>query len=600
MSNIESMIVSRRDLDFILYEVFNLDILLDQPRYEYYDRESIASIFDVAQQIAEDKYLPCAAKLDANEPTFDGERVSIIPEVKEAIDVFREAGFFAAGFDYDVGGMQLPLMVQQGIANMFSCANNPINSYAFLTIANANMLLHCGSQELIDKYFPPMLDGRWFGTMCLSEPQAGSSLSDIRTKAEPMDDGSYKLYGTKMWISGGEHELSENIIHMVLAKIPGGPSGVKGISLFLVPKYRVNDDGSLGEHNNVVLAGINHKMGNRGTVNTLLNFGESGDCIGYLVGKEHQGLANMFFMMNEARIGVGSSAVVAALGGYLYSLDYSRNRPQGRLLNDKNPDNPQVMIIEHNDVKRMLMTQKVFVEGGLALIYYCASLIDRQKLEKDNQQLVLLLEILTPIAKSWPSEFCLEANKLAIQVLGGYGYTREYPVERLYRDNRLNHIHEGTWAIHGLDILGRKVHIANGAALMTLGAEIQSTIDEVKITQSLQGYASELEQAWATVGATIQQVFSQPDIDLSLANATIFLDAMGHVVVAWLWLKQAVAADKGLATNNEHDIDFYNGKLAACRFFYHYELPKALTQLQIVSSLDDTCHNLNQYQFVGY
>ncbi len=594
------MIVNRRNVDFMLYEVFELNHLLASSRYSEYDRESIDAIFDVAQTIAEDKYLSCAAKLDANEPAFDGEKVSIIQEVSEGIDAFREAGFFAASFDFDVGGMQLPYMVQQSIADMFSCANNPLNSYAFLTIANANMLLHCGSQEQIDKYFSPMIAGRWFGTMCLSEPQAGSSLSDIRTKAEPVSEGVYKISGTKMWISGGEHELSENIVHMVLAKVPGGPGGVKGISLFLVPKYRVNNDGSLGEYNNVVLAGLNHKMGNRGTVNTLLNFGESGDCFGYLVGKENHGLANMFHMMNEARIGVGASAVVAALGGYLYSLDYARNRPQGRLLSDKNPDNPQAMIIEHADIKRMLMLQKVYVEGGQALIYYCSQLVDRRKLEPENIQLALLLEILTPIAKSWPSEYCLEANKLAIQILGGYGYTREYPVERLYRDNRLNHIHEGTWGIHGLDILGRKVRMQNGAALMALDNEIVATIEVALGDSVLQKYANELQAAWTKVVDTVKTIVSEKNIELSLANATLFLNAMGHVCVGWLWLRQAIVAQQGLSENNKHDADFYLGKLMACRFFFCYEMPKAMTELDIVASLDGTNLEVSPTQFAGY
>ena len=596
MSDTNSLIVNRRDLDFMLYEVFNLNALLETPRYEDYDQEAISAILDVAQSVADDKFLPCAAKMDANEPTFDGEKVTIIPEVQEGLDAFREAGFFTAGFDADVGGMQLPLMIHQAVANIFSCANNPLTGYTFLTMANANMLLKCGSKELVDKYFPPMLEGRWFGTMCLSEPQAGSSLGDIRTKAVPRGDGSYKLTGTKMWISGGEHDLSENIIHMVLAKIPDGPAGVKGISLFLVPKYRVNDDGTLGEHNNVVLAGLNHKMGNRGTVNTLLNFGESGDCLGYLVGKEHQGLANMFHMMNEARIGVGSAAVMAALGGYLYSLDYAKNRPQGRQLSDKNPENPQVMIIEHADVKRLLMTQKAYIEGGQALIYYCAQLVDKQRLET-SANLTLLLEILTPIAKSWPSEFCLEANKLAIKVLGGYGYTREFPVERLYRDNRLNHIHEGTWAIHGLDILGRKVRMADGAALIALGVEILDTTTRASQVSKLKDYSIQLEQAWTNVVETVQQVASSNDYELSLANATLFLDAMGHVVVAWLWLEQAIAADIGLQNGEKFDNDFYQGKLETCKFFFKYELPKTETSFKLVASLDDTCMNMQNNYF---
>ena len=573
-----SMIVNRRDLDFMFYEALSLDQVLQSDHYADYDRESLDAMFDLCQSIAEEEFLPCAGKLDANEPQFVNGEVETIPEVKQAISAFKEAGLCASGYDADIGGMQLPWMVDQALNGMFVCANNPIHIYLFLTQGVANMLNACGSDELKDKYMSPLVQGDWFGTMCLSEPQAGSSLADITTKSEPLGDGSYKLSGTKMWISGGEQDLSDNIIHMVLAKVPGGPAGVRGISLFLVPKIRVNDDGSLGERNNVALAGLNHKMGCRGATNTLLNFGEGGDCIGYLVGNENDGLANMFHMMNEARISVGMSAVMTALGGYLYSLDYARNRPQGRDLANKDPQLPQVMISEHADIKRMLMTQKAFVEGAQMLMYYSSQIIDQQKLSdnaEQNQRMGLLLDLLTPICKSWPSEYCLEANKLAIQVLGGYGYTREYPVERLYRDNRLNHIHEGTWGIQGLDILGRKVQMHNGAAVAILREEIQGTIDSAAGHPSLQEHTVALEAALTQMEATVQTVATCSDRSLALANATIFLDAAGHIVIAWMWLKQAVAALNGLADGNPADRDFYQGKLAATKFFFRYELPKA-------------------------
>jgi len=597
-----SMIVNRRDMDFLMYEMLDLESILKSKRYADYDKETINAILDTAQQIAEEKFLPSAAKLDANEPSFDGEKVEMIPEVKEALAAYKEAGLFAAGFDYEVGGLQLPWVVYQIVSGIFTCANGPLIAYAFLTGANANMLNTCGSQELKDIYLDKLINGDWFGTMCLSEPQAGSSLSDIRTKAELSEGGHYNITGTKMWISGGEQEISENIVHMVLAKIPGGPAGVKGISLFLVPKYRVNADGSLGEKNNVALAGLNHKMGNRGTTNTLLNFGEQGECHGYLVGKENHGLANMFHMMNEARIGVGYGSVMAALGAYLYSLDYARNRPQGRKIENKNPETPQVNIIEHADVKRLLMTQKVFVEGGQALIMYCSKLIDLQKIstsEKEQQGLALLLEILTPIAKSWPSEYCLEANKHAIQILGGYGYTREYPVERMYRDNRLNHIHEGTHAIHGIDMLGRKVKMYEGAALKVLLHEMNNTLMQASSDSDLSSFASQLDESLKQLQSTIQTVLSCDNKELALANATPFLDAMGHIVIAWLWLWQALAAKKGLSDCISSDKAFYQGKLSATSFFFKYELPKVKSQLHLVSQLDGTCVNLTVEEFIG-
>ncbi len=597
-----STIVNRRDLDFLLYETLGLDELLKHERFSDYDKEAIDAIFDLSQSIAEDVFQPFAAKLDANEPQFVDGKVEIIPEVREALDAYKDAGLFATGYDADIGGMQLPWMAHQALNAMFVCANTSVSNYVFLTQGATNMLNICGSQELKDKYMPKMLNGEWFGTMCLSEPQAGSSLADIRTKAEKLDDGSYKITGTKMWISGGDHELTDNIVHMVLAKIPGGPAGVKGISLFLVPKRRVNDDGSLGEMNNVALAGLNHKMGHRGTTNCLLNFGEGGDSIGYLVGGEHQGLANMFHMMNEARIGVGMAATVIGLGGFLYSLDYARNRPQGRHLVNRDPESPMVMISEHADIKRLLMTQKAYVEGALSLMLYSAQLLDEQKIassEEEKQRTTLLLELITPICKSWPSEFCLEANKHAIQILGGYGYTREYPVERLYRDNRLNHIHEGTHAIHGLDIMGRKVRIADGAALKFLAQEVMSTIEAAAKYPELAAYSNALGVGLQSIEKALGAVAKEPNPELALANATIFLDAMGHLVIAWMWLKQGVAASQGLQDCVDADRAFYQGKLAACQFFYTYEVPKAIKQLDLVAQVDDTCYKLSAEQFIG-
>lgn len=597
-----SMIVNRRDLDFLMYEVLGLDEILNAERYSDYDRESVEAILDLSQSIAEEKYLPIAALLDANEPQFVDGRVETIPELKDALNAFKDAGLCATGYDADIGGMQLPSLIHQAVNAMFTCANGAAANYEFLTQGAANMLNACGSQALKDKYLPKMVSGDWFGTMCLSETQAGSSLADIRTKAEPVGDGSYRISGTKMWITGGEQDITENIIQMVLAKIPGSPAGVRGISLFLVPKVRVNDDGSLGEHNNIALAGLNHKMGQRGSTNCLLNFGEGGDTIGYLVGGENQGLANMFHMMNEARISVGMSAVQYALGGFLYSLDYARNRPQGRSPVNKDPDSAQIMISEHADVKRMLMAQKAAVEGAQTLMYYSSELIEIQRLsdnEDEKQRIALLLDLLTPICKSWPSEYCLEANKLAIQILGGYGYTREYPVERLYRDNRLNHIHEGTWGIQAIDLLGRKVRIAGGAAVKILGEEINATISEASGHDSLQTYCAELAAAGKKIEQTLLAVGKAHDSSLALANATLFLNAIGHVVIAWMWLKQAVAAEQGIQSCSESDRAFYQGKLAATNYFYRYELPRIDADLGVVGQLDSTCYDLTAEQFVG-
>ena len=586
-------IVNRRDLDFLLYDMFGLESLLEAPRFAAWDRAGIDGVLDLAEGLAEEKYLPFAAAMDANEPRYVNGKVELMAETGAALAAYADAGFFAASFDEALGGMQLPWSVTLTVNGIFSAANVGVSSYSFLTVGAANLIAACGNAEQKARFLPPMLAGRWFGTMCLSEPQAGSSLSDIRTRAEPLGDGRYRITGSKMWISGGDQEMSENIVHMVLAKIPGGPAGVKGISLFIVPKYRVNADGSLGERNDVSLAGLNHKMGHRATTNCLLAFGENGDCEGWLVGPEHHGLAAMFHMMNEARIGVGHGSVMSALGGYLYSLDYARTRLQGRHPQEKDPESPQVPIIEHADVRRMLMAQKAAVEGALALVTYSAVLIDRQKVSEDRDErarIALLLEVLTPIVKSWPSEHCLEANKWAIQVLGGYGYTREYPVERLYRDNRLNHIHEGTYAIHGIDILGRKVAMADGAALKLLAGEIAAEIEQARA--ALPEEAAALEQALARLQECTATTLACPDRNLALANATAYLDAAGTIVIGWMWLWQARIAVGS-------DSDFHRGKRAACRYFMRYELPNALTQLDLVASLDDTCFSLRPEHFTG-
>jgi alkylation response protein AidB-like acyl-CoA dehydrogenase len=592
-----SLILSRRDLDFLLYEWLDVLSLTQRERFTEHNRETFDAVLDLCERLATDEFATHNKKSDQHEPEFDGNSVSMIPEVGVALQAFCDAGLMAAGQDFELGGMQLPCVIEKAGFAWFKGANVSTSAYPFLTIGNANTLLKCGSTEQIERYVKPLLAGRFFGTRCLSEPQAGSSLSDIATRADPEPDGSYRLRGNKMWISGGEHELSENIIHLVLAKVPGPDGklipGVKGISLFIVPKKIVHADGTLGERNDVVLAGLNHKMGYRGTTNCLLNFGEGkfqpngkAGAIAYLVGTLHQGLAAMFHMMNEARIGVGLGAVMLGYTGYLHALDYARNRPQGRHAANKDPLQAQIPIIQHADVKRMLLAQKAYVEGGLALTLYCARLVDEEKTaseEHTRTNSTLLLDILTPIAKSWPSQWCLEANNLAIQVHGGYGYTREYNVEQFYRDNRLNPIHEGTHGIQGLDLLGRKVVMRDGAALALLGEKVRATIAQSGTTE-LSELGGALLQRWQRLLNVTTQLHQSGDVNTTLANASIYLEAFGHIVVSWIWLSQALSTIDA----QHNDQDFYAGKLQACRWFFRYELPKVDAQLALLASLDTT------------
>jgi butyryl-CoA dehydrogenase len=593
-------LINLRDLQFVLYELLEVEALTSRARYADHSRETFDAAVNTALKIATEQFATHNRQADEHEPHFDGHSVRMIPEVKAALDAFRGAGFMAAAKDYALGGMQLPVTVAQACLALFNAANVSTAAYPFLSIANANLIEAFGSEDQKRRYLRPLLEGRFTGTMALTEPQAGSSLSDIKTTAIPAGDGRYLVSGNKIFISAGDHELSENIVHLVLARIRGAPPGVKGISLFIVPKYLVNGDATLGPRNDVVTTGLIHKMGYRGTTSTMLNFGEQGGCIGELVGEPHQGLAYMFHMMNEARIGVGLGAVMLGYSGYLHALAYARERLQGRSPAAKDPLKPQVRIMEHADVRRMLLAQKAYVEGGLALCLYAARLVDdlyTGESERSRREAALLLDILTPIVKSWPSQHCLEANSLAIQVHGGYGYTREYPLEQLYRDNRLNAIHEGTHGIQALDLLGRKAGMRDGAALQLLMREIDRTVREGRGCESpeLRRYAEELAAAVHGLMQTTRNLLCAADkaeADLALANAALYLEMAGHIVVGWIWLRQALAAVVRLPHAQGTEADFYQGKLQACSYFFRWELPKTRHQNELLDSMDRTCYEM--------
>jgi len=591
---VQQNIINTRDLEFQLFEIHQIEDFLHYDRYADHNRETLQAALDLALKVAAEEFAPHARLVDEEEPIFENGRVVMRPEVKKALDVLRETGLLAASQDYERGGMQLPSAVGQMCVGLLKGANVGTQAYAGLTIAAANLILTQGSEEQKTRYAEPMLSGRFFGTMCLTEPHSGSSLGDLRTRAEPAGDGSYRLKGNKIFISAGDHELSDNIVHMVLARLPDAPPGVKGISLFIVPKFLVNDDGSLGERNDVALAGLIHKMGYRGTTSTMLNLGEKEGAVGYLVGEPHNGLAAMFHMMNEARIGVGLGSVMLGYTGYLHALEYARERRQGRPVGNKDPQSPQVPLIEHADIRRMLLTMKAYVEGGLSLALQGARLVDEKKVAQTDEEREMaagLLDLLTPLIKSWPSQFCLEANSLAIQVHGGYGYTREYPVEQFYRDNRLNPIHEGTHGIQGMDLLGRKVSMAGGRYYQELLRRIAATVDEASSDPKLADNARRLAdtvEALKEATDRIQSVKQEGQVERALANASLYLEAFGHTVVGWLWLRQALAATKGLDEGGPQPAAFYEGKLKACDFFSRYELPRVQGLTQLLREVDAT------------
>ena len=603
----------RPTVDFLLYDWLQVPELQQRARFTDHSRETFDAVLDTCERIAREKYAPFNRIVDIEEPKFDGEKVILPQATHEACKAYAASGMLSAAQDYDIGGMQLPYTVEAAANAFFAMASVSIGS-GMLTTGNANLLMAHGSDLQKQVFALNEFNGRFSGTMCLSEPQAGSSLSDVATRAIPdgADSGNdplgprYRLRGNKMWISAGEHELTENIIHLVLAKIPDANGqllpGVKGISLFIVPKKLVDTDGQLtGERNDVALAGLNHKCGWRGTTNTLLNFGEGkypvrGDAgaIGYRVGQPGEGLKCMFHMMNEARIGVGMAATMLGMAGYYASLDYAKNRPQGRAMTagGKNAASPQVRIIEHADIKRMLLAQKSYSEGALALALYCARLVDEQHSGSPQaaDEARLLLEVLTPIAKSFPSEWCLEANSLAIQIHGGYGYTRDFPVEQYWRDNRLNMIHEGTHGIQAMDLLGRKVLMEEGAGLKLLASKILSTIDKASKSPVWSLHAQSLKEALNQVVKATQQAWSSGQANEALANAVPYLQAFGHLVLAWTWLD--VVSNTMCAPSAAH-----MGREAAAKYFFQYELPKIEAWLKVVSARDMTCANLPEEAF---
>ncbi|MBK0393373.1 acyl-CoA dehydrogenase [Ramlibacter algicola] len=609
----------RATLDFLLYDWLKAERLTSHARFADHSRETFDAVLDTCERIAREKYAPFNRLVDTQEPQAvdDGQgglKVVLPQATHDAHEAYVASGMVSAAQDYDEGGMQLPYTIEAAANGFFATASVSIGS-SLLTKGNANLLMVHGTEMQKEVFARNEFAGRFTGTMCLSEPQAGSSLSDITTRATPDGDdferdplgARYRLKGNKMWISAGENELAENIIHLVLAKIPGPDGklipGTRGISLFIVPKRLVGTDGQLtGERNDVALAGLNHKLGWRGTTNTLLNFGEgkspvrgSAGAIGYLVGKPHEGLRCMFHMMNEARIGIGMAATALGLAGYYASLDYAKNRPQGRPIGPAGKDaaKPQVRIIEHPDVKRMLLAQKAYGEGALALMLYCALLVDEQKTgtPEDAEEARLLLEVLTPIAKSWPSEFCLEANSLAIQVHGGYGYTRDFPVEQYWRDNRLNMIHEGTHGIQAADLLGRKVVMEGGKGLQLVAGRINRTLESALQRPDLAQHANDLAKALQHVGAATKAAWATGDPQAALANAVPYMQAFGHVVIAWIWLDVLLTVpDRGRTPAQV-------GRVQAARYFFHYELPKVPAWLKVVETRDPTCADTPEEAF---
>ena len=595
------LLLSREDLRFQLYDWLDAEALLAAPRFAAHSRETFDAVIDSCERLGEDVLAPCHALSDREEPAFDGDSVRLPEAVAAAVRALADSGLVAATQDEAVGGMQLPVLVEKAALAWLYAANIGVCAYPALTLGNASLLLAHGSAAQVEAFALPQLRGEWTGTMCLSEPQAGSSLSDITTRAEHERDSAlgpqYRLSGRKMWISGGEHTILGNIVHLVLAKVPDAdgrlPPGTRGISLFIVPRTLTTGEG--GGRNDVSLAGINHKLGYRATVNCALNFGEGrfrpqgrAGAIGYLVGRSGEGLACMFHLMDEARVGVGLGAAALGYTAYLHALDYARQRPQGRLPgpSGKDPSQPQVPLVAHADVRRMLLAQKCYAEGGLGLVLACARLVDEARIAREAGDAAaaegkqLLLDILTPVAKSWPAQWCLAGNDLAIQVHGGYGYTRDYRVEQFWRDNRLNAIHEGTHGIQAIDLLGRKVAMRGGAAFEAYVRLLEGTLARAS-GSTCAGFADALAGRLARLREVTAALLRVEDPVTRLANASAYLEAFGHVTVAWVWLGQLLAL-------GVREDGFARGKRQAARWFLRWELPRVDAWLERLADNDDS------------
>ncbi|HYB21642.1 MAG TPA: acyl-CoA dehydrogenase [Thermodesulfobacteriota bacterium] len=570
--------VSERNLKFLLYEVFDTPALTQYPYYADHSRESFDMALETAVKIGKNLMKPKLSEMDKNPPEFIDGRVKVHPVVRALMKECGEGGWIGASFPFDLGGQQLPLMISGACRFILSAANYSASVYPFLTTGAAHLILAFGSREMVETYVPKMFSGEWQGTMALTEPQAGSSLADITTTAEPTDQGYYQLRGQKIFISAGDHDGVDNVIHLMLAKIKGAPSGVRGISLFVVPQKRT-ENGQLVS-NDVNTAGIYHKLGYRGAPITQLSMGENNDCRAYLVGEPHKGLMYMFQMMNEARIDVGLGAAAIASAAYYASLEYAKDRPQGRRLTSKDPTQPQIPIIQHADIRRMLLFQRAVVEGSISLILQCAQYADLGRVlsgeEKEKNE--LLLDLLTPVAKSYPSEMGIPSVSAGVQILGGYGYCDEFPLEQFYRDARIHPIHEGTTGIQGITLLGRNVTMKNGQAFKLFLEEVQTTIRKAEEVSELEPYARELKEALAKltqVTLHLIGVAQSKGPEVFLADSTLYLEFFGIVSIAWQWLLQAFCIQKALALKpSATEADFYLGKFYTFRYFFRYELPK--------------------------
>ncbi len=578
-------------LKFLLYDVHNIQDLLIEERFNEHDKTSLDLFLDSVKTYSDNSLFPYIKEMDEKPAYFKEGKIIIHPKFESILKDAGELGLVSSMFSFEDGGLQIPSSIFHAAYFIMEAANNHVTGYFGLTAGAANLIISFGNQHLKETYVPKMLDLTWGGTMCLTEPQAGSSLSDVVTSATPTDHGYHLIKGHKIFISAGDHQFSDNFVHLVLARIEGAPGGIKGVSLFVVPKNRPLPTGELAP-NDVAVAGEFEKMGQRGYCTTHIVFGDHGDARGWLVGEANKGLSYMFQMMNEARVATGRMGAGIAAAAYYASIKYANERPQGRKLNTtghKDVSQEQTLIINHPDVKRMLLTQKAIVEGSMSLIVETANYLDKELTStspEEKEKYNLLLELLTPIAKTYPAEKGIEATSNAVQVLGGYGFCLDFMPQQYYRDIRIISIYEGTTGIQSLDLLGRKITMKNGKALELLASEIQETTNSAKVHEDLQSYVNTLLE---NLGLT-QKVLSflmphaqAGNYERFLADATVFMDFFSTIIIGWQWLKIATSAKQLLISGKGNQpISFYESKIHTMKFYYTYEMAKTKSIAKII------------------
>ncbi len=571
--------VSMRNLKFLLYEVFDAQSLTRARYFSQHTRKTFDMVLDAALKLSRNLLHPLFEEMDRKPPAFSQGQVKVHPAVSKIMKEFGQGGWISATFPEESRGEQMPFLLSNACYAMFFAANYSASVYPGLTAGAARLIASFGDENLKKTYLEKLLSGTWQGTMALTEPQAGSSLGDIITTAVPTDKGHYLISGRKIFISAGDHDGVENIVHLMLARIEGAPAGAKGISLFAVPKKRPDEKHGLIA-NDITVSQIFHKMGYRGAPITELSIGDHGDCHGWLLGQAHHGLGYMFQMMNEERIGVGLGAAAIATAAYYAALEYCKARTQGREITAKDPSAPQIPLICHADIRRMLLFQKAVSEGSLSLLMQCSLYEDRKKTvpAEERERYELLLDILTPVAKTYPSEMGILSVSQSIQCFGGYGYCEDFPVEQHFRDMRIHPIHEGTTGIQAMDLLGRKVTMKKGAAFRAVSDEIQDCIRAARAYPDLSSFADRMEKALGEledITAHLLGTAQKKGTDVFLADAALYLEFFGIVIIGWQWLLQAAAVQKAMKQPlSAGESDFFAGKMFTARYFFAYELPK--------------------------